>query len=236
MRRFIRTLGFLAAILAMSACGAGGGDPSAAPKPEASTTGPVAASGTLPEEGAISAGEYETGVFEPALSFKVGEGGWQVFQTPDLVGLFREKEDLQLAFARIEVVFDPSKPTEDVPRPAPQSVDGWITWFQKHPNLDTGKPVPVTVGGVSGMRIDSVVSSIPSDYPEDCPLPCVPAYSTGEREGASDFVSGTKDRNVVLNVEGQIVLVVFTTSEEEFTELLPKAEEVLDTVEWKVAS
>jgi hypothetical protein len=45
--------------------------------------------------------------------------------------------------------------------PAPKSVDGWVKWFQKHPNLTTEEPVPVTVGGVSGVRIDALVSSEP---------------------------------------------------------------------------
>lgn len=235
MQRGLRTLGLLAAVVTMSACGADGGNRSGDTKPEASTTKAASASDTLPEEGAISAGKYETGVFEPAFSLRV-DNEWQVFQRPDLVALFKEKEDLALSFARIEVVFDPSKPTEEVSRPAPRSVDGWITWFQKHPNLDTGKPVPVTVGGVSGMRIDSVVSSIPSDYPEECPVPCVPAMSTGEKEGVFDFISGYKDRTIVLNVEGEIVLGGVSSPEEEFTELGPKAEEVLDTVEWEAAS
>src|SRR3712207_2496400 len=104
MRRFLRTLGFLAAVLTMSACGADSGDESATPEPEASTTKTAAASGTLPVQGPISAGEYETRVFEPAFSLRV-DNGWQVFQRPDLALLFREDEDLQISFARIEVVF-----------------------------------------------------------------------------------------------------------------------------------
>ena len=40
----------------------------------------------------------------------------------------------------------------------------------------------------------------------------------------------------MLNVKGEIVLGGFSTPEEEFTELGPKAEQVLDTVKWNSTS
>ena len=235
MRRVVVILGLLATVLPTIACGTNGSDGSATHKTEASTTGTAVASGALPEEGPIPAGEYETEGFEPAFSFRVGTG-WQVFQISDAVILFREEDDMQLSFSRIEVVFDPSSPSEEIPKPAPESVDGWITWLREHPNLETTEPVPTTLGSVSGKRIDTVLSSIPRDYPEGCSVPCVPAYSTGEREGISDFVSGYRGRYIFIDVEGETVMVNVEAPEENFAEAITKAQQVLDTVEWEAES
>jgi hypothetical protein len=81
-------------VLALSACGGGGGgggggadDGAAAPETETEATTMEAttmettaaeAPGTLPFQGTLPAGEYDTEDFEPAFSFRVGEG-WEVY-------------------------------------------------------------------------------------------------------------------------------------------------------------
>jgi hypothetical protein len=56
----------------------------------------------------------------------------------------------------------------------------WLSWFQRHPNLETSKPVPVSVGGASGMQIDVTSSSTLETYPRDVcdSTPCVPLFTT----------------------------------------------------------
>jgi hypothetical protein len=50
-----------------------------------------------------------------------------------------------------------------------------------------------------------------------------------------DFV-GAKSRTTILNVGGDTVLIdTSASSPDEFEELLPEAQKVLDTVEWKGA-
>lgn len=245
VRRVVGSLGLLFAIvLVMAACGGAGGgtegetgdEQSAATKTGESTTETAASPDTLPEEGSIPAGEYQTQVFEPAFSFRVGKG-WQAMpELPDVRGMFMVKDDVAFTFTSSDKVFDPSKLPKEVPVPAPDSVDGWINWFQEHPNLETTKPVPASVGGVSGMRIDTVLSSAPRGYPEYCPAPCVPAFSASKSFGDGLFVSGYKDRNFILNVGGKTVIVSLSLPEDEFEKLLPKYQEVLDTVEWKAES
>jgi hypothetical protein len=238
MRRVNGILGLLAtAVLTMTACGGGGGvdDRSAAPQTEASTKEIAAAPGTLPEqEGPLPAGEYETRAFEAAFSFTVGEG-WKVYfpHLPDVLAIVQGTQgSWEVSFSTPKELFDPSKPAEEVTIPAPETVDGWVAWLQEHPNLDAGEPVPATVGGVSGAQLDVAVSSIPRDYPQDCPAPCVPGWRLSEPVTAFTFFSGDKGRIVILDVEGEMVIVNAEAPEDEFEEFLPEAQKVLDTVEW----
>jgi hypothetical protein len=62
-------------------------------------------------------------------------------------------------------------------------------------------------------------------------MPCVPAWPASVGGGFA-FLSGFKDRLIALDVEGETVIIAAEASEGEFEEFLPKAQEVLDTVEW----
>jgi hypothetical protein len=251
--RRVRTSFFLVGlsvlfVLALGACGGGGGggegadDGSAAPEAETEatttmeTTAAAAAPGTLPEQGGpLPAGEYETAAFEPAFSFRVGEG-WDVPfpDLPDVVvlGVEGTQGASSVGFATPKEVFDPSKPAEEVAVPAPETADGWVAWLRDHPYLDAGEPTPASVGGVEGTRLDAVLSPVPEDYPEGCEEPCVPGWRVSDPATAFDFYPGEKVRITVLEIEGEPVLVTAAAPEEEFEGFLPEAQEVLDTVEW----
>ena len=85
---------------------------------------------------------------------------------------------------------------------------------------------------MEGTQLDVALSSVPEDYPEGCPVPCVPGWRVSDPATAFDFYSGEKGRITVLEVEGEPVLVTVAAPEEEFEAFLPEAQEVLDTVEW----
>jgi hypothetical protein len=199
------------------------------------TVAAAEAAGTLPDQGPLPAGEYETEVFEPAFSFRVGEG-WDVPfpDLPDVVvlGVEGTQGASSVGFATPEEVFDPSKPAEQVAVPAPETADGWVAWLQEHPSLDAEEPVSTSVGGVEGTQLDVAVASVPEDYPEVCGEPCVPGWRVSDPATAFDFFPGEKGRIAVLEVEGEPVLVTTSAPEEEFEGFLPEAQEVLDTVEW----
>jgi hypothetical protein len=115
--------------------------------------------------------------------------------------------------------------------PAPDNADGWASWFQNHPNLDTtSKPVPMSVGGKPGVRIDVTT---PVTTPENCRgVPCVLLFSAGGAYIVS--YGGTKDRFVIVDdVEGKTVVIHISAPAGKFDEFLPKAQKVLDAVEWK---
>lgn len=106
--------------------------------------------------------------------------------------------------------------------------------MQSHPNLDTSKPRSVRVEGASGKRIDVTVTSTPENYPKDLcgGQPCVPLYPLSD-ENRILVYEGYKDRFVIVDVGGETVIIDVGAPADKFDEFLPKAQKVLDTVEWK---
>jgi hypothetical protein len=86
------------------------------------------------------------GEFEPPLSLNPG-GDWYISEekTPDSISI-SGPESGQLLFTNSLQVFDPSKPSEPKELSEPENVKEWVAWFQRNPNLDTSKPLPVRVG------------------------------------------------------------------------------------------
>lgn len=96
------------------------------------------------------------------------------------------------------------------------------------------KPQPMSVGGVSGMRLDMYVDLLPEEYNS--------VWCGGGRDvalwplqdGAWCAIEGTLDRLIVLdNVEGKKVIIDVGGPSRTFEEFLPRAQKVLDTVEWE---
>jgi uncharacterized protein YjbI with pentapeptide repeats len=187
--------------------------------------------GAVMPDGTVSSDE-----FEPALSFSLSEE-WQIAEVtpPDLKSIYGPERG-QLFFTSPSHVFDPSSPSEPTKVSAPETAKEWLSWFQRHPNLETSKPVPVNVGGASGMQIDVAASSTLGDYPRKifCPKPCVSLYPSS---GIPIFVQpsdkGWKYRFVIVDVGGQTVIINVFAPQGKFDAFSPKAQKVLDTVEWK---
>jgi hypothetical protein len=187
---------------------------------------------TLPatELSPLKPGEYRTDEFTPSFSFGVDEGwitaGPQLYDALEmgLAGAEGQRRPPILGFYNPQAVPDPSDPTNNG-LGSPDSVDGWVTWLQEHPNLEPGKIVPVTVGGESGVRIDTVVSSVPKGQP---------AWFWVLSDGTTiQAVKGARMRTYVLNVGGWTVLIAIKADGDQFEGFLPKAQKVVDTVEWK---
>ncbi len=232
MRGVVSVLGFLIAIgMMISGCGGGGSADSGI---DDTTTETSTAASTLPEPGPLPAGEYRSEEFEPALSFEVGEG-WEVAgpELPEALGIGQGREVGGVFFFNPREVFDPGRLGEGATVPAP---DDWVAWFQEHPHIDIEEPVDVTVGGIAGIQFDSVVASAPTDYPPECPEPCVPFLPLSDG-GAIDFSVGERGQNIVLeDVEGETVLIQIGGPPARLEDFLPKAQEVLDTVQWEAKS
>jgi Pentapeptide repeats (8 copies) len=200
-------------------------------------------------DGTVFSDRYATSEFEPALSFSLSEE-WEIGEArerPDSIVISSGLPEGQLSFTSPLHVFDPSDPSKLKELPAPENATEWVSWFQKHPNLGTSKPVPASVGGASGVRIDVTASSTPENYPKDfCDFggPCVPLYPLSDANGigrsavygigGSAAYEGFKYRFVIVDVsEGETVIIQVSAPTRTFEEFLPKAQKVLDSVEWK---
>jgi hypothetical protein len=191
---------------------------------------------TMPD-GTIYPGQYASREFEPALSFSLSDyWGWGQFdpsESPDFL-FIRGPEEVDLLFTNPLHVFDPNYPSEAKELPAPENTEEWVSWFQRHPNLDTSKPVPASVGDASGKLIDVTVTSTPENYPKDLcgEQPCVALYTLSDQNGIEVY-EGFKDRFVIVDVGGEAVLIDVFAPADRFDEFLPKAQKVLDSVKWK---
>jgi hypothetical protein len=232
MRWIVVILSLVIAVVSLTACSG----ESATPDTEArKTTGAASANKALPGLGSIPAGEYVTDEFDPAFSFRVGRG-WEIPfpEEQDVLGIVIEQRGAGVFFTKTRTVVDPSKPSQMKEVPAPQTPQEWISWFEKHPNLNTSKPQPVTVGGTSGLRIHIVTASAPSKYPTECSNePCVLLYPFSGA-GMASYI-GIEDRYIIIDVDGEAVIINVGAPSDKFEEFLLKAQEVLDTVEWKGA-
>src|SRR5215208_6964983 len=188
------------------------------------------------EDWLLPAGKYGTYKFEPVFYFEVGED-WRFArpETPDQVFIDTGPEGGQLIFTNPRHAYDPSNLSELKELPEPENAAAWASWFQSHPNLDTSKPVPVSVGGASGKRIDVTYASTPEDYPQDVcgEQPCVPLYTGSTSESTIANYDGSKDWFIIVDVGGETVLIDVAAPADRFDEFLPKAKKVLDSVEWK---
>jgi hypothetical protein len=205
-------------LFAVSACGGGDG-------------GEEAQVRSIPKPGkALTAGQYTSEAFKPALSFKVGDGWDAVIpETQDALVIGRMVKPMSLGFHNVGQVYDPSNTDARVAAP-----EDMAAWLQDHPLLDTEKPGQVSVGGVAGQQFDAIASK-PRPNP-DCPsAACVDLFGlTGGEAFWLDKIE--KYRFIVLqNVKGGVVVITFGGPAVEFEEFLPEAQEVLDTVEWKGA-
>lgn len=189
---------------------------------------PFAEPATLPQEGALDAGPYVTDEFEPAFTFRIGDG-WTSggAESPDSLSMHAAStKQLQtpslLSFVKPRSVFDPDDLTGGTITDAPDSVEGWIQWFQKHPDLQTTEPSPVNVGGVEGTSITMTTAQ-----------PTALLWIINERDDVN-LGKGTQRQVIVLDVNGETVLIsILAASPEKFDKFLPRVQEVLDTLGWR---
>jgi uncharacterized protein YjbI with pentapeptide repeats len=183
--------------------------------------------GAIMPDGSVSSVE-----FEPALSVRLSEE-WEI---PNEVSneIYLYGKGGYLIFSKPRHVFDPSNPSEQKEVPAPENVDEWVSWFQSHPNLETSKLGPASVGGASGMGIDVALTSTPENYPQEVcqETPCVPLYPLGhglpsDENMTIDSEGYNKYRFIIVDVGGETVVIPAIAQTGKFDEFLPKAQKVV---------
>jgi hypothetical protein len=241
-----------AMVLMLSACAAGGAGKEAAKaqtkdhtamaytdEAHSAETHPLPDLGVPPIPTNLPPGRYATNAFEPSVSFSVGKG-WAI-NNPEKIDHFsiysRElaKSDKEagavLTFVDVRAVFDAQSPTEGNVRSAPKDL---LAWFQRHPRLDISKPAPTTIGGVSAVRFEASVTSLSKEGLDECP-DCLPVFGLQYDEPVSILKEYKQRITLVEGLSGESVAIILYAPPEQFDSYLPKAQEVLKTVEWKGA-
>jgi hypothetical protein len=218
MVRQILRLGLLVTlvVLVLSACG-GNKQQESKPRP-------------LPEDPkALRPGTYRSEEFKPSLTFRIGKG-W-TNSPPEVFDalLLSRGEQVGLGFVSAQEVYEPTRSGQPIVVKAPEDMVGW---FQKHPYLQTSKPEPVTVGGVKGVQFDVLVKDLPEDYDAVCGRGCLDIFRSSGL-GSIAFMENSKTRVIVLeDVKGVTVTMGFSIPATYFDEIAPKAQKVLESVEW----
>ena len=133
-----------------------------------------------------------------------------------------------LSFINEQEVFDPSRLRELDSVPAPEDMAAWL---RGHPYLETEQPEPATVGGVKGVRLDAVVAD---DVPaSECGDACLGLFEVSREIDWVAFEKGKLRFIVLEDVGGERVTIALETRAADFEEFLPKAQEVIDTVQWR---
>jgi hypothetical protein len=177
---------------------------------------------------------YLTDKFEPAFSFEaVGEGwGLDGPEAPSYLALRNGSSFVDFMNVGDLMVFDPGS-AEEVPAP-----EDMVGWYQEHPYLDTEAPEPMSVGGVKGVYFDAVMTPLEEGHPLACEEP-------GNEEVSLNFLSSpeggplcfspqNKVRIILLeDVKGEPVNIILWSDAVNFEEFLPRAQKLLETVEWE---
>jgi hypothetical protein len=199
---------------------------------------------TMPEEGILAPGRYSTGEeFEPSFSFELGEG-WRALRTSGpyslKLGYITPGTDVAegkaLRFLNVQEVYEPREEDGEVSFEAKRAPEDLVGWFQHHPYLSTDEPEPVDIGGAAGKRLEAEVN-VPEGYRDDhgggCAVPCIPLFRLGG-DSVTHITEKGKDQFAVLeDVHGETVVIIVSAPVIKIDEFLPKAQKVLDTVEWE---
>jgi hypothetical protein len=205
-------------LLALTACSGGASQEEAKARP-------------LPEQHQdLRPGEYRTEEFKPSASFRIGEG-W-LTSPPEGSEVLQLEYGMTtgLAFTNVQGVY---KPTESGTTKVIEPPEDLADWFQHHPYLKTGKPEPITVGGVKGVEFDvALAEDLPKDHTSECGTDCVDLLSN-QGSGHPIAYEGDKTHYVVLeDVKGETVTIDYGGLATDFDKVAPEAQKLVDSVQW----
>jgi hypothetical protein len=221
-------------VLTLSACGGAGGsaqEEQAKEEEQASKVHHIPEDSQVYEGKPLPAGHYVTEEFRPPMSFDLDtgwtRGGTENRDAWDMRDI--DNDAFWLGFYDTNEVYVPDGSGGLKIVPAPEDIAAWL---QKNSYLKTEKPKPTSVGGEKGVQFDAIVSSVPEEpVCYGCPDLGLFHESAGSTAGVQ---KGEKLRFIVLkDVKGKTVTIMIESSALGFDEFLPKAQQVIKTVEWK---
>jgi hypothetical protein len=134
------------------------------------------------------------------------------------------------SFNYIRWVCDPQKPGD--PYALQDAPSDMICWFQNHPYLRVENLDEVEIGGVLGTQFDAVVSRVPDKLLPDAVRACIPLFPEAPRTSPFVLFKANKNRVIVLNVEGETIIIVIESPPNEYKRFLAKTKQILDSVKW----
>jgi hypothetical protein len=114
----------------------------------------------------------------------------------------------------------------------PDTVDGWIDSMATQPRLIITEPTPIELGGAAGMAVDARVSDQASG---NCSAgPNVRCFTLFQNPGAGvwEVVENQPSRVWVVDVDGEVVLIVTDAQERSFDAWIAVVEPLLQTLTW----
>jgi streptogramin lyase len=216
-------------------------DPSRdAPNPAPGQT-PKQSPPSLPAEGPLRAGRYETNVFEVPLEFAVGTG-WTLasgeIPTAFVLNLSFDPRS-SLGFLSAREVF---LPAGNETRPAPRDL---ARWLENHPHLVIRRKREVTIAGRAGVALDVAVRSTPKPNPPECGrTQCVMLFKMAEnfelflaeaRAPERTEPPPAVDRFVFVDLGDRMLTITYGTlgTEREFRDFARKVDRILTTLEFR---
>ena len=161
---------------------------------------------------ALPAGDYDSSVFRPQITFTLPDGWLIGDDSADYFGLLPVTSDA----IGIHVFRSPRAASQDLDCPitAEQGVGttakDLVDWIRARPGLTVGDPLPVTMGGLGGFQIDVAIIAA---WAPSCPfadgIPTVPLF-VGATDGSFRWViaGGERLRLNILDVPGSGTIVV----------------------------
>ena len=220
-----RVLIALAVSLLAVSCTSGGS--SATPTGRMSVTQPGTSSASIPplvqEHGApLGPGTYTT-VFQPKITFTTDASWISYADSPGFVQFERADGSGDIAFKRIDEVFDPARAHKLMPVP-----NDYVAWITTLPGVKVlAGPKVVTVDGIKGSEVDVQASkAAPTVY---CKDPCVALWPLDPGHPAA-LSTDAVSRIVAFRMHGQTVTIGCGAPEADFDALAGDCDSVLATV------
>lgn len=188
-------LGVLVAVALLAGCG-----PGAAP------------TATSTPRAAIPAGTYTSSAFRPPITYTLPDGWLIADNAADYVALEPVTSDaigIRVFRSPRAASQDPACPVTAAPRVG-TTAKGLVDWIQARPGLVAGDAVPVTLGGLAGLRVDL---AIVAGWTPSCPfangIPTVAPFVGATDASFRWVIAGSERlRLTVLDVPGAGTVVV----------------------------
>lgn len=174
--------------------------------------GGVASPPTSTPRAAVPAGTYTTSAFRPPITYTLPVGWLIADDTADYFDLEPVTSDaigIRIFRSPRAASQDPACPVTAAPGVGTTATD-LVDWIRARPGLVVGDPVPVTMGGLAGLRVDlAIVAGWTASCPFANGVPTV-ALFVGATEASFRWVIAGSERLrlAVLDVPGSGTVVV----------------------------